>query len=137
MLNKALPGEEDHEADVERDDVQVELGQVKVLGDVQVDPLPVDVGEEVVDVVAKVQQVSERVVVEAEGLEDLVPQGLQGRQLLDVRVGEPELDVLQGGFQGCNKDFYQTLHIAAGCFLKVRVTVLFENLQLHLLGQYL
>ena len=77
------PGEQDDEPDVEGDQVEVELGQVEVVGEVEGDEAGVHRRQELVDVVAEVEQVDEGVVVEAEALADLVPQGLEVAQGLE------------------------------------------------------
>ena len=64
--------------DVDGDDVEIELGHVEVVGDVQVDLARVQRRQQLRDVVAVVQQVHEGVVVQGQALQDLIAKGLKG-----------------------------------------------------------
>ena len=94
------PGEENHEPDVEGDDVQVELGQVKVVGQVQADLAGIHRGKEFRDVVPIVQKVHEGVVVQGQRFEDLIAERRQiVAQGFGVDVRESPLDRLERRLQ--------------------------------------
>ena len=60
----------------------------------------IDDGQELRDVILKVQEVGKGVVVEGQGLDHFALQRLDGRQGVEVEFGEPALDVPDAGLEG-------------------------------------
>merc|ERR1740129_936909 len=80
-------GQEDHQLDVDGDEVEVELGEVEVDGDVEAHLTGVYGGEKLTHMILEVEQIDECVVVQGEGLDYFASERVHIVQGFEVCVG--------------------------------------------------